>query len=99
MSAQKRKAGTATISPEMKKSKVLSAAAEPEVEPKRTLYVHNLNDRVKIQTLRENLFLLFSTYGEVLQIDMSKRIRGQAFIVLKTVDEANIALILSLIHI
>ncbi|SCV06015.1 LANO_0H20230g1_1 [Lachancea nothofagi CBS 11611] len=73
-----------------KRSKI---AEPPKLEPKRSLYVNNLNDKIKMQTLRENLYLLFSTFAEVLQVTVSKATRGQAFIVLKSVDEANLAMI------
>ncbi|SCU84051.1 LAFA_0D07756g1_1 [Lachancea sp. 'fantastica'] len=62
-------------------------------EPKKSLYVNNLNDSVKLQTLREGLFLMFSTFGEVLEVKVSKATRGQAFVVLKSVQEANLAMI------
>ncbi|SCU80175.1 LADA_0B05468g1_1 [Lachancea dasiensis] len=65
----------------------------PRLDPKQSLYVNNLNDQIKLSKLRENLYLLFSTFGEVLQVKVSKSTRGQAFIVLKTLDEANLAMI------
>lgn len=35
-----------------------------------TLYVRNLNDKLKIEEMRVNLYMLFSTYGEVSQVRM-----------------------------
>ncbi|KAH3898858.1 related to U2 small nuclear ribonucleoprotein B'' [Saccharomycodes ludwigii] len=59
--------------------------------PKNTLYVHNLNWKINKETLRENLYLLFSTYGEVIEIFINLKMREQAFVVFKNVDEANLA--------
>ena len=55
-----------------------------------TLYVNHLNEKIKIDLLRENLYYLFSQYGDVLEINIrkSKKMRGQAFIVYKDINEA-----------
>ena len=55
-----------------------------------TLYVNHLNEKIKIDLLRENLYYLFSQFGDVLEINVrkSKKMRGQAFIVYKDVNEA-----------
>ena len=55
-----------------------------------TLYVNHLNEKIKIDLLRENLYYLFSQYGDVLEINVrkSKKMRGQAFIVYKDINEA-----------
>ncbi|CAR24351.1 U2 snRNP complex subunit MSL1 [Lachancea thermotolerans CBS 6340] len=92
--AVKKRSSEHTAAPlETKKPRAPSSTAEETISPKKTLYVNNLNDKIKVQTLRENLYLLFSTYGEVLQINVSNKNRGQAFIVLRTPDEANVAMI------
>ncbi|CDR37962.1 CYFA0S01e19592g1_1 [Cyberlindnera fabianii] len=57
-----------------------------------TLYVHNLNDQIPVTKLRENLYVLFSTYGEILEVNMSPALRGQAFIVFTDATEAKKAL-------
>lgn len=58
----------------------------------RTLYVHNLSDGIGSQKLREQLYLLFSTCGEVVKVSINvRKNRGQAFITMKTVDESNLA--------
>ncbi|CCC67777.1 hypothetical protein NCAS_0A12190 [Naumovozyma castellii] len=67
---------------------------EEPIDPKNTLYVNNLDEKINTKRLRTNLFLLFSIYGEVLKVAISaKKQRGQAFITMRTVDEANLALI------
>ena len=70
--------------------------AKPFPQPKyiipqnETLYVNHLNEKTKIDLLRENLYYLFSQFGDVLGINVrkSKKMRGQAFIVYKDVNEA-----------
>lgn len=63
------------------------------IEPKNTLYINNLNDQIRLHTLRESLYLLFATYGEVLKVSVRPKTRGQAFITFRTVEEANLALL------
>ena len=55
-----------------------------------TLYVNHLNEKLKTDLLRENLYYLFSQYGDVLEINIrkSKKMRGQAFIVYKDINDA-----------
>lgn len=66
--------------------------AEPVTEAKNTLYVSQLNEKINMQRLRVNLFLLFATLGEVLKVSMNfKKQRGQAFITMRTIDQASLA--------
>ncbi|CAI7093797.1 ATV_collapsed_G0027530.mRNA.1.CDS.1 [Saccharomyces cerevisiae] len=66
--------------------------AEPVTEAKNTLYVSQLNEKINMQRLRVNLFLLFATFGEVLKVSMNfKKQRGQAFITMRTIDQASLA--------
>jgi len=56
-------------------------AAEPEIASE-TLYIQNLNEKIKIDVLKTSLRGLFKTYGEVLDVVAHKnlRMRGQAFV-------------------
>ena len=56
-----------------------------------TLYVNHLNEKIKTDLLRENLYYLFSQYGDVLEINMrkSRKMKGQAFIVYKNINDAS----------
>lgn len=57
-----------------------------------TLYINNLNEKVSTRKLRISLYMMFSTYGEVLKIYINfKRQRGQAFVTLRTPEEAQLA--------
>jgi len=62
-------------------------AAAPGAEPlpedaNETLYIQNLNERVKVPVLKKSLEALFSTYGQVLSVVAhgNLRMRGQAFV-------------------
>ena len=52
-------------------------------KPNSTVYVQNLNERVKIPDLKNSLFQLFSQFGEVHEVHAKRNIklRGQAFVV------------------
>ena len=56
-----------------------------------TLYVNHLNEKIKTDLLRENLYYLFSQFGDVLEINMrkSRKMKGQAFIVYKDINDAS----------
>ncbi|QLG73786.1 hypothetical protein HG535_0F02970 [Zygotorulaspora mrakii] len=70
------------------------AKPNPDQLPKRTLYLNNLGDHIGSNKLRTNLYLLFSIYGEVIKITVNtRRLRGQAFVTMRTIDESNLALI------
>ncbi|CAD8080085.1 unnamed protein product [Paramecium primaurelia] len=58
--------------------------------PKETLYVTGLNDKIKLEDLKFVLYILFSQFGEVLQMVMKKtqKLRGQAFIVFQNITYA-----------
>lgn len=63
-------------------------------QPNATLYVHNLNEKVKKQELRTQLHALFTTYGRVVDIVAMKgtKMRGQAFLVFADLAGATAAL-------
>lgn len=70
------------------------AADSPVVtqEPSYTIYVSNLNDQINIQTLKENLYILFITYGDIIDINIDQSIRGQAFVIFSDIASASHAL-------
>ena len=58
-----------------------------EQEPNQTLYIKNINEKVKKDVLKKQLYMLFSQYGKVKQIVACKgiKLRGQviySFIIL-----------------
>lgn len=53
---------------------------ETEVaEPNPTIYINNINEKIKKQALKKLLYMLFSQYGKVVQIIACKglKMRGQ----------------------
>ena len=62
-------------------------------DPKQTLYLQNLCDKVSKSEMREALYLLCSRFGPVLEIVVvnSKKMRGQAFVVFKDLATATAA--------
>ena len=56
-----------------------------------TLYIKNLNDKVKKAEMKVSLYFLFSQFGEVLDIVSKKTetMRGQAFVVYSDVVTAD----------
>ncbi|SPO21428.1 related to small nuclear ribonucleoprotein snRNP U1A [Ustilago trichophora] len=56
-----------------------------------TLYVQNLNEKVKLETMKATLTNLFSNYGTVLSVvsHTNLRMRGQAFVSLDDVQAAD----------
>lgn len=81
MSSRKRANGEDGSNPKRSRSEVQN-----------TLYLKNLNDKIAKHTVRHTLYLLFSTYGDVLEILMPQKMRGQAHIVFDSKQLANNAL-------
>jgi len=48
---------------------------DPLMQPICTIYVQNINERIKIIDLKNSLFQLFSQYGEVHEVHAKKNIR------------------------
>ena len=60
-------------------------------KPCETLYIKNLNEKIKIDELKEALNKEFSQYGEIIEIRVRNtiRLKGQAFISFKTKEESS----------
>lgn len=65
-----------------------------EIAPKHTIYINNLNDKIKVEPMKQSLHAAFSQFGPIVDIVMRKsyRLRGQAFIIFRDVDSAAKAL-------
>ncbi|KAI0683420.1 hypothetical protein BC835DRAFT_1423295 [Cytidiella melzeri] len=70
------------------------AAPEQQEFASETLYIQNLNEKIKIPVLKASLRGLFKSYGEVLDVVAhgNLRMRGQAFVSFESVDVAKKAL-------
>lgn len=64
------------------------------VKPNQTIYINNLNERIKKEELRKALYAAFSQFGTVLDVVALKtlRMRGQAFVVFRDVGSATNAM-------
>ncbi|KAI0652673.1 RNA-binding domain-containing protein [Trametes meyenii] len=71
-----------------------TAPAPPEETPTETLYIQNLNEKIKIPVLKSSLRGLFKSYGEVLDVvaHSNLRMRGQAFVSFPSAEVAKKAL-------
>ncbi|KAG6592572.1 u1 small nuclear ribonucleoprotein a [Phytophthora cinnamomi] len=76
-----------------------AAAAAPSVEtadvpPNHTLYLNNLNDKIKPDRLKATLYASLSQHGKILEIVMgrARRLRGQAWVTFDDVPSASNAL-------
>lgn len=65
-----------------------------DVRPNHTIYVNNLNEKVKKDELKKSLYAIFSQFGQILDIVALKtlKMRGQAFIIFKEISSATNAL-------
>ncbi|PNS18667.1 hypothetical protein CAC42_5206 [Sphaceloma murrayae] len=67
---------------------------EDEIPPNATVYVKNLDERVKIPALVEALREVFAEFGTVVDIVAKKSLKrkGQAFVVFESIDAAQTAI-------
>jgi U2 small nuclear ribonucleoprotein B'' len=65
-----------------------------DVRPNNTIYVNNLNEKVKKEELKKSLHAIFSQFGQILDIVAMKtlKLRGQAFVIFKEISSATNAL-------
>uniref|UniRef100_A0A1A7YDI1 Small nuclear ribonucleoprotein polypeptide B2 n=1 Tax=Iconisemion striatum TaxID=60296 RepID=A0A1A7YDI1_9TELE len=65
-----------------------------DIRPNHTIYINNINDKVKKEELKRSLYALFSQFGQVVDIVAMKteKMRGQAFVIFKELTAATNAL-------
>jgi len=65
-----------------------------EIRPNHTIYINNLNEKVKKDDLKKSLYAIFSQFGQILDIVALRtlKMRGQAFVVFKEVTSATNAM-------
>ncbi|XP_032220904.1 U1 small nuclear ribonucleoprotein A [Nematostella vectensis] len=65
-----------------------------ENPPNQTIYIKNLNEKIKKEELKKSLYAIFSQFGPILDIVALKtlKMRGQAFVVFKDIGSATNAL-------
>ncbi|KAL1541048.1 U2 small nuclear ribonucleoprotein B''-like [Salvia divinorum] len=62
-----------------------------DIPPNQTIYIRNINEKVKKEELKRSLYALFSQYGRILDVVALKtpKLRGQAWIVFSEVMAAS----------
>lgn len=65
-----------------------------DVPPNQTIYINNLNEKVKKEELKKALYAIFNQFGTILDVVALKtlKMRGQAFIAFKDIPSATNAL-------
>ncbi|KAM3865100.1 U2 small nuclear ribonucleoprotein B'' [Diretmus argenteus] len=65
-----------------------------DIRPNHTIYINNINDKIKKDELKRSLYALFSQFGQIVDIVAMKtgKMRGQAFVVFKELAAATNAL-------
>ncbi|CAH0475469.1 unnamed protein product [Peronospora belbahrii] len=72
----------------------VAAASVVDTPPNHTLYLNNLNDKIKADRTKATLYATFSQYGKILEIVMgrARRLRGQAWVTFDDIASASNAL-------
>ncbi|OQR70460.1 U2 small nuclear ribonucleoprotein B''-like [Tropilaelaps mercedesae] len=65
-----------------------------DMRPNSTIYINNLNEKVKKDELKKSLYAIFSQFGPIIDIIALKtlKMRGQAFVAFKEINAASDAL-------
>ncbi|XP_055712946.1 U1 small nuclear ribonucleoprotein A [Phlebotomus papatasi] len=65
-----------------------------DIRPNHTIYINNLNEKVKKEELKKSLYAIFSQFGQILDIVAmtTLKMRGQAFVIFKEISSATNAL-------
>ncbi|ONK63336.1 uncharacterized protein A4U43_C07F14000 [Asparagus officinalis] len=72
----------------------VTAGDTPSVAPNMTIYINNLNEKIKIEELKKSLHAVFSQFGKILEVLAFKTLKhkGQAWVVFEDVSSATEAL-------
>ncbi|XP_058464673.1 U1 small nuclear ribonucleoprotein A [Malaya genurostris] len=65
-----------------------------DIRPNHTIYINNLNEKIKKEELKKSLYAIFSQFGQIMDIVALKtlKMRGQAFIIFKEIGSATNAM-------
>lgn len=65
-----------------------------DIKPSHTIYINNLNEKIKKEELKKSLYAIFSQFGQILDIVALKtlKMRGQAFVIFNDINNASNAL-------
>lgn len=72
----------------------LKEVKKEEIKPNHTIYIQNINEKIKLPELKKQLYALFTKFGPVIDIEAknNKKLRGQAFVVFKDLTAAALAM-------
>lgn len=67
---------------------------DTDIKPNQTIYINNLNEKIKKDELKKSLHAIFSQFGDIRNIVALKslKMRGQAFVIFKELNSATNAL-------
>lgn len=67
---------------------------EMDIRPNNTIYINNLNEKIKKEELKKSLYAIFSQFGQIVDIVALKtlKMRGQAFVIFKEIQSSTNAL-------
>ncbi|KAL5006894.1 hypothetical protein ScPMuIL_015700 [Solemya velum] len=73
---------------------IIPSSERMDNRPNHTIYINNLNEKIKKDELKKSLYAIFSQFGQILDIVAMKtlKMRGQAFVIFKEVNSASNAL-------
>lgn len=62
--------------------------------PSQTIYINNLNEKLKKDATKKSLYMIFSEFGKITEVNVSKanKLRGQAWVVFADVTSATNAI-------
>ncbi|CAH9109681.1 unnamed protein product [Cuscuta epithymum] len=68
--------------------------AASDIPPNKTIYINNLNEKIKLEELKKSLHAVFSQFGKILEVLAFKTLKhkGQAWVVFEDVSSATNAL-------
>ncbi|XP_031121409.1 U1 small nuclear ribonucleoprotein A [Ipomoea triloba] len=68
--------------------------ASGEISPNMTIYINNLNEKIKLDELKKSLNAVFSQFGKILEVLAFKTLKhkGQAWVIFEDVSSATSAL-------
>jgi len=63
------------------------STATTDIRPNHTIYINNLNEKVKKEELKKSLYAIFSQFGKIVDIVALKtlRMRGQAWVIFQEI--------------
>ena len=72
----------------------VSSLSGPQNSPNETIYIKNLEERIKIDQMKEALIEIFSEYGNIIDLiaRTNLKAKGQAFVVFDEVEAAQKAI-------